>query len=275
MTIEHKSDLIGQEPRLSLADQLKNGWKQYSDGDRQGALQSAVALIAAHGNVQSPTEQIRELHALAAWGCYHLQRYEDCLAYCQSSESHPRALECELTLRSYVAQYRDEDLLRELSEKIGDTPAAANAFLIRAISMSEVHYDQVVLVVERFFMQRRVEVDGQVILGHILHNAAKVLIYRSSGEERAVAFGQAERWMREAIDQYQRTDAAPDHLAAAYFHLSQVSDDIVRKRDCLEQCVRAWRLFNNGKAPDSSSFGKQIKAEEELQKLDVSGAQIQ
>jgi hypothetical protein len=173
-----------------------------------------------------------------------------------------------LTLRSYVAQYRDENRLGELSEKIGDTPAAANAFLIRAISMSEVPYDQVVLVVERFFIRRRGEVDGHVVLGHILNNAAKVLIYRSSGEERAVAFGQAERWMREAIDQYQRTDAAPDHLAAAYFHLSQVSDDIVRKRDCLERCVRAWELFNQDKDPNSPSVAKQKQAELELRGLD-------
>jgi|GEM_PF-3968776 len=268
MTIEHKRDLIGQEPPLSLADQLKNGWKQYSAGDRDGALQSAVALIAAHGNVQSPTEQIRELHALAAWSCYHLQRYEDCLAYCHSSQSHPRALECELTLRSYVAQYRDENRLRELSEKIGDTPAAANAFLIRAIFMSEVPYDQVVLVVERFFIRRRGEVDGHVVLGHILNNAAKVLIYKSSGEGRERALGQAERWMGAAIEQYKITGASADHLAAAYFHLSKVSDDIARKRDYLERCVRAWELFNQDKDPNSPSVAKQKQAELELRGLD-------
>jgi hypothetical protein len=266
MTIEHPKENTDLSKDTSLSDRIKQVWNQYLT-DRAGALESAVDLIKKNFQDATATDHIRELHTIAAWSCYHLKRYAECLDHCNLSRSHPRALECELSLRSYVSNYRDDERLAVLSQAIGDTPAAANAFLIRAISMEKVPYSQLTEVVERFFITRRSEVDHTSILGHILTNAAKVLIYNPSGVNRDGELSQAERWMSQAIYQYERVGAAPDHLAAAYFHLSKTINNTILKTSFLEKSLRSWKLFNQGKDPDSSDFQKQKQVEEELNKL--------
>ncbi len=73
--------------------------------------------------------------------------------------------------------------------------------------------------------------------------------------------------MSQAIYQYERVGAAPDHLAAAYFHLSKTSESSSRKIELLAKSLRSWKLFNEGKDPDSSGFQKQKQVQEELDKL--------
>ena len=195
MTIEQPKISANLQQGLSLDEQIKNGWKRYSEGDREYSFGVAFDLIQSYDQDPNVTDKIRELHALAAWSCYHLHKYQECLEHCGHSQSHPRALECELTLRSFISDYREEERLQELREAIGDTPAAANAFLIRAISMKDVP------------------------------------------------------------------------LAAAYYHLSKTSPDLSSKGKWLSQSVRSWKLFNEGKAPQSPSVEKQRQAEKELQEL--------
>jgi hypothetical protein len=230
--------------------QIAEAWKVYDKGQYLDALGAIESLLKE----DMPTDQRQELYALQAWCHYRRSEWEQSLQSCTLADSHQRALECELYIRSYVPDYRDEARIEAIQTTIGSTINGANAFLIRARTADPVPYEQVEAILARF---TEAPADTPTVFyANLLHNGGRVFLDRSrSGAD----LDRAEALIRRAIQSYGDSSENLHHKGAAYFWLSTTYEKredfagAAREAAKSEEC---WRLQVEGNAQSSAHIEK-------------------
>ncbi len=234
---------------------ISTAWGLYERGQYVDALADIDKLVKR----DMPPEHRQELFALKAWCHYRRNEWVQSLQSCDLADNHQRALECELYIRSYVADYGDEARISSLQNAIGATINTANAFLIRARSTDPVPYEQVEAILSRF--ANAPANTPTVHYANLLHNAGRVFLDKSRSN---ADFDQAESLIRTAIANYGEGPENLHHKGAAYFWLSMTYEKRNDFAGAFAEAVNSencWRLQVEGNAQSDAHRTKYENAQ--------------
>jgi hypothetical protein len=240
---------------------IAEAWKVYDKGQYVDALGTIESLLKQ----DMPTEQRQELFALQAWCHYRRSEWEQSLQSCSLADGHQRALECELYIRSYAPDFRDEARIEALQTAIGASINGANAFLIRARTSNPVPYEQVEAILARF---AEAPADTPTVFyANLLHNGGRVFLDKSRSN---ADLDRAEALIRSAIRNYGDSSENLHHKGAAYFWLSTTYEkrgDFAGAAREAAQSEECWRLQVQGNPQSPTHIEKYENAQKRTREM--------
>ncbi|MDA1337209.1 MAG: hypothetical protein O3C23_00360 [bacterium] len=202
---------------MATAVQLRNDYYDNGEFDRCLEAVGQELAVCAQGD-----PEIGELHALGGWCHYRKGEYETAREWFVAAGPVTFAREGLL----YLAAYRDKDdmLIQELANELGDLVNVQNALVIRARDAdSTIPHSEVVLAVSRF-------TESMVEVANLCHNAGRFFLAKpqdSSDLVLALGFLDMAK-VRYGIDRNWH------HRGALHFWRSCVFEQLLDKQGALE-----------------------------------------
>ncbi len=195
--------------------EIKGIWGLYEKGQYVDGLDAAHKILTDRQETL-PREARQEIYAYIAWCYYRRSEWDKALENIALADGFPRALECELYLRSYAEGYKDPVRVKELNAQIGQTLNGANAFIIRARTEAVTPYEEVIKLAESF-SQYAVSHPHDVNYANLLHNTARVFLDKHRDKND---FLLAEQYFTRCLTAYGEEDKNVHAKAAATFWIS-------------------------------------------------------
>ena len=220
-----KTDAASADVAVQRHQDIKDGiadcWKLYNGGKFNDCAAKLSSLRVDFKDFLTQ-DHSRELHAIEGWYHYQLASYEKALESISASLEHPRAVECELYIRCYVPEYRDEVRKNDLVQTIGDNIQTANAIVVNARTSNPVPYSLVEEIFKRY-ETHGVDHPNDVRFAHLLHNTGRVFLDKARNDDDLRL---ALKYFSLAADQYRYGETNLHHRAALGFYTSETHEKL-------------------------------------------------
>lgn len=249
---------VAAQKHLEIKDGIADCWKLYNGG-KFGDCAAKLSALREDFKDFLTQDHARELHAIEGWHHYRHARYDKALESILASLEHPRALECELYIRCYLPEYKNDARKDELVQKIGDNIQTANAIVINARTSDPVPYSLVEEIYKRYETYG-VDNPNDVRFANLLHNTGRVFLDKARNDDDLRL---ALKYYSLAADQYGYGETNLHHRAALGFWTSTTHEKLGDLASAFQSSLgsmKTWRQQIDAEPNNNSHVKKFFNA---------------